>query len=222
MRRPECPEGFVVACVDGVLVSVGVARICEEACDGECCVSLGMCDGFTVVWLSRDSTSCPGEGAYGDASIDDVFWGARALRRATTPQGRGWAIGEVIQGCFGERVCAQATDYGGEIPKESWMVPQQRGVRLGHVRRKEHQLHQWVLRGGWRVLLGRVRGEHHGVDGGLVHRVRLVPRRGTQLRRRGGLDRIMPARGEGVWVRQDGQFRLHAGGDGTRGPRGRR
>ena len=106
MRRPECPEGFVVAWVNGVLASVGVARICEEACDGECCVSLGMCDGFTVVWLSRDSTSCPGEGAYGDASIDGVFWGARALRRATTPQGRGWAIGEVIQGCFGERVCS--------------------------------------------------------------------------------------------------------------------
>ena len=49
MRRPECPEGFVVACVDGVLASVCAAQICEEACDGKCCVSIGMCDGFTVV-----------------------------------------------------------------------------------------------------------------------------------------------------------------------------
>ena len=75
MRRPECPEGFVVACVDGVLASVCAAQICEEACDGKCCVSIGMCDGFTVVWLCRESVICPGEGACRDASIDDVFLG---------------------------------------------------------------------------------------------------------------------------------------------------
>ena len=32
-------------------------------------------------------------------------------------------MGGVMQGCVGERVCAQATEYGREIPRELWMVP---------------------------------------------------------------------------------------------------
>ena len=70
----ECPEGSVVSCVDGVLASVGAAQTCEEACDGDCCIGPGVCDGFTIR-LCRDCESCFGEGACRDVSIDDVVLG---------------------------------------------------------------------------------------------------------------------------------------------------
>ena len=63
-----------MACVDGVLVSVGTAQTCEEACDGERCVSSGACDGFTIQ-VCRYLASCLGEGAYRHVSIDDAFLG---------------------------------------------------------------------------------------------------------------------------------------------------
>ena len=112
--------------------------------------------------------AAPGKARAATRALKTCFWGARAPRRATTPRGWGWDNRGVMQGCVGERVCAQATEYGRKIPRELWMVPQGRGVRLGQVRRWEHQLHQRVLREGRHVSLGRVRGERHGGNVGLV------------------------------------------------------
>ena len=68
----DCPQASVVSCIDGVLTSVGAAQTCEEACNGQCCVNPGVCDGFTIR-VCRDSTSCSGGGTCCDMSINAVF-----------------------------------------------------------------------------------------------------------------------------------------------------
>ena len=52
--------------------------------------------------------------------------------------------------------------------------------------------------------------------------VRRLLRPGARLRHCGGCDKLLRGQGKGVRVRQDGQFRIQAGGDETHGPRVRR
>ena len=84
----ECPEGYVVSCVDGVLASIDAAQTCEEACDGDCCIGSGVCDGF-IIWVCQDSVSCSGEGACRDVSIDDVFLGCEGTEPCYYARNRG-------------------------------------------------------------------------------------------------------------------------------------
>ena len=72
--------------------SVGAAQTCEEACDGDCCIGPGVCDGF-IIRVCRDSVSCSEEGACLDASIDDVFLGCEGTEPCYYARNRGETTG---------------------------------------------------------------------------------------------------------------------------------
>ena len=81
---------------------------------GECCVGPGVCNEFTV-WVCQESASCSREGAYLNESIDDVFLGCECTEACYCARDGGGIIGEWFGGAS-LSACAQAAEYGGEIP----------------------------------------------------------------------------------------------------------
>ena len=101
-------------CVDGVLASVGAAQTCEEACDRDCCIGPGVCDGL-LIRVCRDSESCSGEGTCRDVSIDDVFLGCKGTEACYYAVEGGRTIEVVVRECVGKRACAHAAELGNDV-----------------------------------------------------------------------------------------------------------
>ena len=108
----ECPEGSVVLCVDGVLASVGAAQTCEEACDRDCCIGPGVCDGL-LIRVCRDSESCSGEGTCRDVSIDDVFLGCEGTEPWNRPETTRRWYGVLPESCVSPGGRVRRRDTGG-------------------------------------------------------------------------------------------------------------
>ena len=87
---------------------------CEEACEGECCVGIEACTGFTGQ-VCKDGVSCNGKKACNRAYIGQVFKSCYSGDYACYEAGYLGEIGSIQDSCRGMQSCGKAASKGGFI-----------------------------------------------------------------------------------------------------------
>jgi len=108
-----CRNGYLI-CKNGFFYNgnAPLYTTCADYCDGQCCVGLGACDGFSGT-ICRDRKTCMGDDSCGGAKIKFVGNACRG-KGACYKAGASYGNIEFIEkSCVGNNACNNAAYNGG-------------------------------------------------------------------------------------------------------------